>query len=77
MTCDVCGHTVFHSAQVSKTFTIEGKVMIVEGIPAELCDACGEASFNADVAERVRRLVHEPHQPTRVIEAEVLQFNAA
>ena len=77
MTCEVCGHTGFHSAQVSKTFTIEGKVMVVEGIPAELCDGCGEANFSAEVAERVRRLVHEPHQPGRVIEAEVLRFDAA
>jgi len=75
--CEKCGRTTFRSEEVTKTFTVGDKLIVVEGIPAEICDNCGEASFSAGVAERLRRLVHEPHQPTRVIQAEVLQFHAA
>ncbi|MCP4589145.1 MAG: YgiT-type zinc finger protein [bacterium] len=77
MICDVCGSTGFHSAEVARTFTVEGKLVVVEGIPAEVCDRCDAPSFTADVAERLRRLVHEPHQPDRIIQAEVLHFHAA
>jgi HTH-type transcriptional regulator / antitoxin MqsA len=52
-------------------------VTVVEGIPAQVCERCGEPTFSADVAEHVRRLVHEPHQPVRVVSAEVLAYRAA
>ena len=77
MRCEVCGHTSFHREQVSKSFTVDDKLVLVEGIPAEVCDHCSEANFDALVAEQVRRLVREPHRPDRVIATEVLRFHAA
>ncbi len=77
MICDICGHAGFHSALVTRTFTLDGKLLVVEGIPAEICDRCEAVSFNAEVGEQLRRLIQEPHQPARVIQAEVLEFDAA
>ena len=77
MTCDVCGHTDFRRDKVNKTFTVGEKLMVVKGIPTEVCVHCDEPSFTAQVAEQLRRLVHEPHKPDRIISAEVLQFHAA
>ena len=77
MICEVCGHTNTHADRVDRTFTVEQKLILVEGIPAELCNDCGSASFSAEVAERLRRLVHEPHRPARLIQAEVLEYHAA
>jgi HTH-type transcriptional regulator/antitoxin MqsA len=77
MTCDLCGHTDFKPSEVTRTFTVDGRLIVVEGIPAEICGRCEAASFSAEVAERVRRLVHEPHEPARIIQAEVLPFPAA
>jgi YgiT-type zinc finger domain-containing protein len=77
MTCEVCGRTSFRNEQVSKAFSIENKLVLVEGIPAEICNHCGEANFDAQVAEQVRHLVRDPHQPARVVPTEVLQFHAA
>ena len=77
MTCDNCGQTVFRPDEVTKTFTVDERLIVVEDIPAAVCDGCGATHFSADVAERLRRLVHEPHQAVRVIQAEVLRFHAA
>jgi YgiT-type zinc finger domain-containing protein len=77
MICDVCGSASFHTALVSRTFTVDGRLLVVEGIPAEICERCEAASFSAEVGEQLRRLIQEPHQPARVIQAEVLEFHAA
>ena len=77
MICEICGHSHAHPGKVTETFRADGKVIVVEGIPAEICDRCGAASFSAEVAERVRRMIHGPHKAVRVIEAEVLDFQVA
>ena len=77
MTCDVCGHGSFHSAHVTRSFTVDDKLYVVERIPAEICDRCGAPSFTAEIAERLRRLIHEPHEKGRIIPAEILEFHAA
>ena len=50
---------------------------MVEGIPIEVCDQCGEAIFAAEIAEQVRRLVQGPHETLRELRAEVVVFRAA
>jgi HTH-type transcriptional regulator / antitoxin MqsA len=77
MNCNVCGCEEFRAERVSDTFRCEDRVYIVENIPADVCTRCGEPVFEATVAEQVRRLINGPHQPTRVINAEVLSFRAA
>lgn len=77
MTCDNCGHTRFHDERVTRTFVVEGKVIMVEDVPAQVCDRCEDASFSASVAERLRTIVHQPHPNARSIPAELLRFEAA
>jgi HTH-type transcriptional regulator / antitoxin MqsA len=77
MICDVCGCDKFRVESVNETFRVEDRVFVVENIPAQVCERCGEAIFAADVAEQVRRLIHGPHQPIRVLSAEVLSYRAA
>ncbi len=77
MTCDVCGNTSFHPANVSKAFNVDGRLFWVEDIPAEVCDRCGEENFTAEIAESLRRLVRAPDRAGRIVEAEVLHFHAA
>ena len=77
MICDVCGCEEFQSEHVSETFRVADRVFVVENIPADVCNRCGEPRFSASVAEQVRELVSGPHQPTRVISAEGLSYRAA
>ncbi|MGI8966706.1 MAG: type II toxin-antitoxin system MqsA family antitoxin [Limisphaerales bacterium] len=56
--CHVCGHTVAKPEFVSEVFTIEGRRVLVEHIPAQVCERCGEALFSRETTEQIRRLVH-------------------
>lgn len=77
MICENCGNQTFRPGTSDETFTVAGRLFVVEDIPAQICVRCGAPSFAADVAEKVRKLIHEPHQPARVIQAEVLEYHAA
>jgi HTH-type transcriptional regulator / antitoxin MqsA len=77
MICIVCGCEEFRPERVTDTFHCDDRVYIVENIPADVCSRCGEPVFEARVADQVRQLINGPHQPTRVIKAEVLSYRAA
>ena len=71
-TCHVCGNTSALPKSVSEVFMIEGeRRVLVEGIPAEVCDRCGEVTFSRETTERVRRLVHSPARPRRTVPLDV------
>jgi len=72
--CDVCGNTTFHEERVDEVFRIEGRVVMVEHIPARVCDRCGDATFDRETTEHVRRTVHGPNQPARHVSVDVFAF---
>lgn len=69
--CHVCGNTKAKSDFVSEVFTIDGRRVLVEHIPAQVCERCGEATFSRETTERVRRLVHEKGQPSKTVSLDV------
>jgi len=56
--CHVCGGTAAKNEFVSEVFTIDDRRVLVEHIPAQVCERCGEAVFSRETTEKVRRLVH-------------------
>ena len=68
--CQVCGHTAAKSAFVSEVFNIEGRRVLVEHIPAQVCEHCEEATFSRETTESIRRLVHDA-RPTRTVPLDV------
>ena len=68
--CHVCGGTAAKSGLVSEVFTIEGRRVLVERIPAQVCERCGEAVFSRETTEHVRRLVHDT-RPARTVPLDV------
>lgn len=66
----VCGHTAARSALVSEVFTIDGRRVLVEHIPAQVCAHCEEATFSREITESIRRLVHDA-RPTRTVPLDV------
>lgn len=56
--CQICGSTASHEQFVSEVFTIDGRRVLVEHIPARVCDRCSDATFSRSTTERVRQLVH-------------------
>jgi HTH-type transcriptional regulator / antitoxin MqsA len=72
--CNVCGNTTFHNRQVEEGFHIDGHLVMVEGIPARVCDRCGDATFDRETTEAIRRMVHGKKRPTRREEVDVFAF---
>jgi YgiT-type zinc finger domain-containing protein len=68
--CHVCGSTTARTEFVNEVFTIDGRRVLVEHIPAQVCERCGEPTFSRETAEEVRRLVHE-RPPAKTVPLDV------
>ncbi len=68
--CQVCGNTAARNEFVSEVFTIDGRPVLVEHIPAQICERCGEPTFSRETTERVRQLVHEA-RPVKTVPLDV------
>jgi len=65
--CHVCGNTAAKNKHVSEVFTVGAHRALVEHIPAQVCERCGEATFSRETTEKVRRLVHGAHPSKTVL----------
>ena len=65
--CQMCGATEAHQALVDEVFIINGKYVLVEGIPASICARCGEATFSRETTQWIRRLAHGEVQPVHTV----------
>ncbi len=72
--CQVCGHTAAKSEFVSEVFTLGSRRVLVEHIPAQVCEHCGEGTFSRETTETIRRLVHEAQQPIRTEPLDVFEM---
>jgi len=68
--CHVCGNTAAKSEFVSEVFTVDGRRVLVEHIPARVCERCGEAVFSRETTEHIRLLVHNT-RPAKTIPLDV------
>jgi YgiT-type zinc finger domain-containing protein len=72
--CHVCGATAAREEIVSEVFTIDGRRVLVERIPAQVCERCGEATFSRATTEKVRRLVHGEGRPVGTVPMDVYEM---
>lgn len=73
--CHVCGSNEIKQELVKETFEVDGKLVIVEGIPAQVCQRCGEITFSSETAENIPLIVNSNKQPTRSIQVDVFVFS--
>ena len=60
--------------KVSYTVEVEGKLIVVENVPARVCLETGEQFFAPETVERLQKMIRELRKPTRVIEVPVFEF---
>lgn len=72
--CHICGSLAATDEFVSEVFTIDNRRVLVEQVPAQVCDRCGEATFSRETTERIRRLVHDT-RPTKTVQMEVFALS--
>ncbi|MGP8199380.1 MAG: type II toxin-antitoxin system MqsA family antitoxin [Limisphaerales bacterium] len=69
--CHVCGHNAAKSELVSEVFNLGGRRVLVEGIPALVCERCGEATFSRETTEQIRQMVHGAGRPVKTVPMDV------
>jgi len=72
--CHVCGSTESRTELVSEIFQIDGKPVLVENIPAQVCARCGEEIFSRETTENVRLIVHEKKKPIKSVQMDVFAY---
>ena len=69
--CHHCGVEQLRAELASEVFLIDGRVVLVEDIPAQICRQCGQATFSRETTEKIRRMVHGEAEPVRSIQVDV------
>lgn len=72
--CHVCSSTSARKELVSEVFQIDGKTVLVEKIPTQVCERCGEKIFSKETVEKVRLLVHGKAKPIKLAQMDVFAY---
>ena len=76
MKCDVCVVGERREELIRYHVELDGKLVVVENVPALVCDRCGDISIAPQVASAVQRTVWGAKPPVRAIEIPVYEFAA-
>lgn len=60
--------------QVTYTLLHEGKLCVIEHVPARVCVETGEQFFAPETVEHIHALIKGRRAPTRVIETQVYDY---
>ena len=64
----------FVPEKVTYTIDIDGKLLVIEHVPARVCLETGEQLFSAETVERIQQMIFNKEKPTRVMEVPVFEF---
>ena len=59
---------------LEEVFSVDGRYVLVEGVPSTVCTRCGERSFSRETTEKVPQLVHGQAEPVRSVPMGVYEF---
>lgn len=60
--------------KVIYTVEVNGKIIVIENVPARVCLETGEQFFSPETVERLQQMIWERKKPARVIEVPVYEF---
>ena len=60
--------------KITYTIEVDGKLLVIEHVPARISVETGEQLFSAETVERIQRLISSKKKPTRVMEVPVFDF---
>lgn len=61
--------------RVTYTLEVEGKLVVVENVPARVNTETGEQLFSPETVARLQKLVWERKPPSRLIQVPVYEFS--
>jgi YgiT-type zinc finger domain-containing protein len=60
--------------KVIYTLEVNGKLIVIENVPARVNLETGEQLFSPDTVERLQKMIWEQEKPKRVIQVPVYEF---
>ncbi|MCF7804195.1 MAG: type II toxin-antitoxin system MqsA family antitoxin [Candidatus Marinimicrobia bacterium] len=76
--CSFCGHTTFSEKKVQYIYRHDGNMMVVNNVPCQECDYCGEQYFQAEVLKKIETdfedIRTERKKPQRQISVPVEEY---
>ena len=73
MKCVFCGGKVLER-EFTFTYEEDGKYLIIEHAPAQVCTRCGEKTYSPGVTDEILRFARKEVKPARKIEVPVYDF---
>lgn len=68
MRCVLCRNGELVAGTADKVLTRSGVTLVVQGVPADVCDNCGERYFSEDVTRELLALVRDAIETGIVID---------
>ena len=68
--CPLCGGRL-QDRRITHPQLYQGKIVILENVPAEVCGQCGEVLLRPEVLERLQDLVWSEEEPERTAQVPV------
>jgi len=72
--CEVCKTGKRESKLITETFNKNGKYVIIENIPVEICSYCGEETYSIETTEQLRQMLENKTNQPQHIEAELFHY---
>ena len=74
MNCEVCPVGQRQARRIRCTLAIGDGLILVDHVPAEVCDRCGEVTLSPETVERLQQTIWKQRPPSKVIETPVYEF---
>jgi YgiT-type zinc finger domain-containing protein len=63
-------------SRVTYTIELDGRVVVVENVPARVCVETGERFYSPQTVDRIHQIIHGKDKPSRTITTPVYEFAA-
>ena len=73
-TCIVCHAEECQEELVEEVFRVDGRYVLVGGVPSMVCLRCGEQSFSRETTEKIRLMVHDQARAAKSVPMEAYDF---
>ena len=71
-TCNFCGNKNFKEMRTQYIYKHDGKMMIVDNVPCEQCEFCGEQYFKSDVLSKIEADFREVYSDRRKATSQIV-----
>lgn len=61
---------------VTYSVEIDGKLVVIENVPARVCVETGEQLFSPETVERIQQIIRGGSKPIRTLQTPVYEFAA-